>query len=817
MKSLLQDTRYACRTLLKSPGFTAVAILTLALGIGANSTIFSWINATLLNPLPAVRHMDGLVSLTRAGSAIPELIFSYPDYVDLRDRNRSFSGLAAFKNCRVDLTGVGKPENVWGLLATANYFDVLEVRPVLGRGFLPADDAKINGAPVVVISYGLWQTHFGGSRDVIGKAININHHPYSIVGVAPPRFQGSQTGLGADLWIPMMMARHVFAFDMLQSRADEDVLLFGRLKPGVSIAQAQEETKMLLQQIVEQYPDAHKGASHAPTVEPMWRASSGGNRLLYLLLPMLMAIAGVVLLLACANVANLLLVRAVARRREIAIRLSLGASRWRLVRQHMVESLVLALAGGLGAILFTLWTSGAFTKFVPPSTSLPLALTISADRSVFIATLAISIVAAMVFGILPALRSSSLTPVSVLKEEAGSASSGLRKARLASGLVVAQLSLSLLLLICAGLFIRSFQNAQRFNPGFNPDHVLVSTYNLFSAGYSETDGMEFNRQLLAKLQSLPGAQSVSLASWVPLSFMWEAVGIKPEGYVPQQHEQMGVASFVVTPGYFRTMQLSLVAGRDFTLLDTEKSEPVAIVNQELANRDWPGQDAVGRRIGVGVGASDRQLRVVGVARNSNYGTLNEAPQPAIYRPEFQEHRSYMTVHARVAGDPIAFAAAVEGAIHELNPDLPVSEVRTLRSQVEFASMKERIAGTFVGSFGLVALILAAVGIYGVIAYTTRQRTREIGIRMALGAQRIQVLRLVLGQGLRLTLTGLTLGLVLSLALTRFLGSLLFGIAPTDALTFCAVAPLLCAVALGACYLPARRATSVDPMVVLRYE
>jgi len=397
---------------------------------------------------------------------------------------------------------------------------------------------------------------------------------------------------------------------------------------------------------------------------------------------MLMAIAGVVLLLACANVANLLLVRAVARRREIAIRLSLGASRWRLVRQQLVESVTLALAGGLVAVLFTLWTAGTFNKFVPP-TSLPVALNISADRFVFMATLAISIVAAMVFGILPALRSSSLTPVAVLKEEAGSASVGLRKARLASSLVVAQLSLSLLLLICAGLFIRSFQNAQRFDPGFNPDGVLLSAYDLFSAGYSETEGMEFNRQLLAKLQALPGAQSVSLASWVPLSFMWESGGVKPEGYVPQQHEQMGAARFVVTPDYFRTMQLPLVAGREFTLLDTEKSEPVAIVNQALVNRYWPRQSAIGKRIG----AAGRQLRVVGVARNSNYGTLNEAPQPAIYQPEFQEHRSYMTVHARVAGDPIAFAAAVESAIHQLNPDLPVSEVRTLRSQVDFARMK----------------------------------------------------------------------------------------------------------------------------------
>src|SRR5215472_3934106 len=705
MRSLLQDIRYACRTLIKSPGFTAVATLTLALGIGANSTIFSCINATWLNPLPGVRHVDGLVSLTRAGTTIPELIFSYPDYVDLRDRNRSFSGLAAFRNCRVALTGVGKPENVWGLLASGNYFDVLEVRPVLGRGFLPAEDLKIDGAPVVVISYGLWQTHFGGSRDIVGQSININKHPYSIVGVAPQRFQGNQTGLGADLWIPMMMARQIITEDMLQSRSDSDVLLFGRVKPGVSIAQAQEETKMLLKHIVEQYPEAHKGMSHAPTVEPMWRASFGGNRLLYLLLPMLMAIAGVVLLLACANVANLLLVRSVVRRREIAIRLSMGASRWRLVRQQMVESLVLALSGGAAAALLTVWTAGSLASFIPPA-SVPVVITIAADQAVFLATLAISIVAAMIFGILPALLSSNLTPLAVLKEESGSASGGLHKARLASGLVVAQLSLSLLLLVCAGLFIRSFQRAQHFDPGFNPAGVLLSSYDLFPAGYAEANAIEFNRRVQARLQRLPGVQSVALADWVPLGLALNFATLAPEGYVSQPHEQMGVPAFRVSPDYFRAMQISLVARREFSALDTQETEPVAVVNQALAYRYWPGQNALGKRIGLW----KKQVRIVGIVRNSDYIDLNETPQPAIYVSELQQYVSFMTVHVRVAGDPMAWAETVTNTIHELNPDLPVFEVRTLQTQVELASVTQRIAGTFVGSFGLLALVLAAVGI-----------------------------------------------------------------------------------------------------------
>jgi predicted permease len=355
MKSLLQDVRYAVRTLLKSPSFTLAAVFTLALGIGANSTIFSWINSTLLNPLPAVKHTDGLVSLTRAGSAILDLGFSYPDYADLRDRNRSFSGLVAFKNWGVSLTGAGKPENLWALLVSANYFDVLQVKPILGRGFVAGEDEK-TGAPVVVISYGLWQRHFGGSDSIIGQKINISHQPFTIVGVTPPHFQGNQTALGSDLWIPMMVENQLSPFDWLKTRNAPAVLLFGRVKPGVALRQAQEETILLMRQLVQQYPDAHAGWRHAPKFEPMWRSSSGGNRLFYILLPMLMAIAAVVLLLACANVANLLLVRSVVRRREIAIRLSLGAGRWRLVRQHMVESLTLALAGGLVAVLLTLWT-----------------------------------------------------------------------------------------------------------------------------------------------------------------------------------------------------------------------------------------------------------------------------------------------------------------------------------------------------------------------------------------------------------------------------------------------------------------------------
>jgi predicted permease len=525
-----------------------------------------------------------------------------------------------------------------------------------------------------------------------------------------------------------------------------------------------------------------------------------------------MAIAGVVLLLACANVANLLLVRSIARRREFAIRLSMGARRGRVVRQLLVESLLLALAGGGIAFLIATWTAGTFPEFIPP-TNLPVSLDVRVDRTVLLATLAISILTGVIFGILPALRSSSLAPASVLKEDSGTASGGLHKARLAGGLVVTQMSLSLLLLICAGLFMRSFRKAQHFDPGFNPDRVLLASFDLFPAGYSSTDGIEFQRQLLARLEALPGIQSVTLADWAPLGFITDSDTIKAEGYVPQRNESMHIREAAVGPNYFRTMQVPLLAGREFTPRDGENTQPVAVVNQTLADRYWPRQDAMGKRLYV----EGKWFAVVGVARTTNYDKLNEAPQPFVFLPLFQDYSHDAIIHARVAGDPLAIAGSIERTVHTLNADLPLFDVAPLTSRLELVTTNQRIAATFVGAFGLLALVLAAVGIYGVVAYTTRQRTHEIGIRMALGADRREVFRLVLGQGLRLTLIGLALGLAVSLVVTRFLRSELFGITTTDPLTFAFVAVLLCVAALAACYIPARRATKVDPMVALRYE
>jgi predicted permease len=814
MTSFWQDVRYSLRMLLRAPGYAAIAILTLALGIGANTTIFSWINSSLLNPVPGLASPREVVSLTLSKPGDNPFPLTYPDVEAMRDGQQSFTGITACNFAQMSLTGKGKPERVWGMVASANYFDVLGVRPILGRGFLPVEDEKPGGAPVAVISYRLWQTHFGANPDIVGQAIEVNQHPYTIVGVTPAVFQGSQTGVRTEIWVPIMMEAQLNPLgNLLHDHHQFWLLAFGRLKPGVMPEQAQEEMTVLLMREVKNYPEEHKGHDTV-TVYPLWRNPFGFNYFLATLLPILMTIAGLVLLLACANVANLMLVRSVARRREIAIRMSLGASRWRLVRQLLVESLMLALAGGMIALMITSWTAGSLMKFIP-TTDFPVSLGIPVDRAVLLATMVISLLTGVIFGILPALRASGAAPVAVLKEDTGSASGGRRKARLTSGLVVAQISLSLLLLICAGLFIRSFMSAQQINPGFNSHNVLIATYDLFTAGYADEKGAQFDRQLVAKLEALPGIQSVALSDRVPLGFGGGSTSVKPEGYVLPANESMETQVAIITPNYFQTLQIPMVKGRDFTLQDTKSSQRVVIVSETFVNRYWPNQEALGKQLNSDL--THEWFTVVGVARDSKVNGLNEKPTPFVYLPQYQIYRSTIIIIARTTGDPLTFGKTVENTIHELNADLVVFDVTTLESREQIASFPQRVAGTFVGAFGLLALVLAAVGIYGVTAFTTRQRTHEIGIRMALGANKEDILRLVLGHGFRLTLSGVGLGLAASFALTRYLGSMLLGVTSTDALTFSSVAILLCAVALFASFIPAHRAMRVDPMVALRYE
>ncbi|HEX4068385.1 MAG TPA: ABC transporter permease [Acidobacteriaceae bacterium] len=809
MQGWFRDARYAVRQLRKTPAFTLTAIVTLALGIGANSTIFSWMSSTLFTPIPGAHPANTAVYIQRG--ADPSQL-SYPDLVDLRAHMRTLSALIGWDTTTVDLTSAGKPQQLWAALTTANYFSALGVRPVIGRFFEPQEEQRPGGSPVAVLSYRTWQLVFDGDPHVLGRTIYLNQHPFNVIGVAPPLFAGASTGLQMDLWAPLMEHQQLEgSYDSIHDRNDQWLDTIGVLAPGATVSQARQELTLQMQQIARAFPDSHKGSNLMRTI-PLWREPQSANQYLAQMLPPLLAIALVVLLLACVNVANLFLVRAVARRREMAVRLALGANRARLVRQLLIESVLVALAGGLLALFVTFWSASTFDRFLPP-TDLPIQFHMHVDARVLAVTFALATLTGIAFGLLPALRSSRITPVTVLKEESGTSSGGRHKARLITGLVVAQISLSFLLLVCGGLFIRSFRKAQQADPGFRGDHVLLSSIDLYPAGYTDQTGVAFQRELLRRIGSIPGVRAVSTSSWSPLGFRISMDDVQPEGYVAQKAESMETLKDVIAPGYFHTLAIPLVTGRDFQPNDTADTQQVAIVNQAFAQKYWPGQNALGRRVKV-----DGSWRtVVGVAKTTKYEQLDETPKPFIYQPAFQDYRAKFVLDVLVKGDPNAYAARITDAVHSLNPDLPVLHQYPLARNVEVASTGTRVAGTFVGLFGLVGLALAAIGIYGVIAYTTRQRLHEIGIRMALGAKRRDIFDLVLKQGVRMAALGMAVGLIGSLLLTPLLRSQLYGVAPSDLLTYFTVAVLLGLVALAACFLPAQRAAQVEPIRVLRYE
>jgi predicted permease len=812
--NLLHDIKFAIRQLIKNPSFTSVAIATLGLGIAANSTIFSWINATLLDPIPGIAHTSDMITIMRGErSDHPTPPFSYMDFADLRDSARSFAGLLAYHDDYMAITESAKPERIYGAVVTSNYFEVLGVRTILGRSLGPTAPVERLGVAEAVIGYGLWQSHFGADPSIIGKVVHVNLQPYTIVGVAPEGFQGCKSGLRSDLWIPIGMDPQISGNNRIKNRDTLWLNVLGKLQPGVDHRQAENELTSLMQRLVERFPDAHKG-SNMISSDPLWRSPFGANVYLAGTLPMLFALAVVLLLLACANLANLLLLRSVARRREFAIRLSIGATRWRLVHQLMAENALIALAGGGLALLLTKWTAHGLPAFLPP-TSLPLTLDGRVDRTVVVATIVISLLTAAMSGVLPALRASRLAvaPLSALKDEALSTSGGIHKSRLAGGLVVGQIALSTLLLVCAGLLVSSQQKAQESHPGFDPSHVFLATLDLQPTGYSVAQGIEFDKQLLARLKSLPGVESVTLGDFSPLNYTIRTDFIQPEGYVPGKNESMEVDRGVAGPEYLRTVRTALLEGRDFTERDNASTEPVSIINKALADRYWPGQDAIGKRLKV----SRQWTTVVGVAANGKYRRLVYDTAPLVLLPMLQSYRTDQIVYVRVAGDPMACASAVERTVHGLNSDLPLFNKTTLAANMRMGNAFERIAAAFSGSFGLVALILAAIGVYGVVAYATKQRTHEIGIRMALGAGKRDIFRQVLGRGLHLAGLGLVLGLMISFALTRYLRGMLYGVGTADWLTFVMVAIVLCVATLIACFVPARRAASIDPMQALRTE
>jgi predicted permease len=812
MKNLWHDLRYSLRQLRKNPGFAATAVITLALGIAATSTIFCWIHSTLFNPIPGVTHTGNMITIQRgerSEHASPPL--SYDDYLDLRNHATTLSGLLGYHDDFMALTGAGLPVRIYGALTSTNYFEVLGVHPVLGRTFAQSNFNERDGAPEAILSYALWQNRFGSDPGIVGKSIQVNLHSYTVIGVAPRGFEGCKTGLRTDLWMPLGMDGPVWGGDRINNRGSSWINVLGVLRPGVDPRQAENELNLIMQGISDRFPDTHRG-NNLLSIDSLWRSPFGANVYLAGTLPILLALAGALLLLACANVANLLLVRSVSRRRECAIRLAMGAGRWTLVRQFLIENLLLAVAGGAVALGVTYWTASTLGAFMP-SVSLPIDINGHVDLTVMLATFGASLATAVVSGILPAFRASALAPVSALKDEGLNASASIHKSRLTSALVSAQIALSLVLLVCAGLFARSLNKSQASNPGFDPYKVYLASFDLDPMGYSNAKGIEFERDVLDRVRALPGVRSVALADFSPLSFTLHSRGVLPEGYVPQPHESIEVDRGDVSAGYLQTLRTPLIAGREFTAADNSDSAMVVMVNQALVDRYWPGQNAIGKH----VFDTNRNYTVVGVVANAKYRRLVREAAPLILYPIEQRYDSQLILHVRVAGDPTAFGPSIERAVHSLNPNLPLYSVTTLEHNMWVGNVFERIAVVFAGTSGLVAMLLAAVGIYGVVSYTTRQRTHEIGIRMALGAERGDVFRQTLRQGLRLTLIGLAAGVVVSLACTQFLRGMLYGVAATDWITFAFVAAALALVALAACLIPAWRAASVDPMQALHTE
>jgi predicted permease len=814
MGNLWQDLRYGFRRLLKTPGFTLVAVVSLALGIGANTAIFSLVDTVLLRPLP-VREPKQLVEVYGTlHKGADYTIQSHLNYKDYRDRSGDvLSGLLAYRFAAMSLSHNGANERVWGYLVSGNYFDVLGVQPALGRGFLPEEDQTAGSHPVAIISYGCWQSRFGGDPAIVGRAAAINNQQFTVVGVAPKGFIGTEIAYSPEIYVPLMMAKQIEpGSSWLESRTDDNLFVVGRLKEGVTKAQAEAALAGLTNQLAQEHPQENEGRGVRLLPPGLFIPEIRDSVITFS--AVLMGVVGLVLLLACVNLANLLLARATERRKEIAIRLALGASRARLIRQLLTESVVLSLAGGALGLLLATWVNDLVSAIKLP-TDIALVFDLRIDWRVLAFTLGVSLLTGVVFSLLPALQSSNPDVVPALKDE--TSLGGFRRSRLRNALVVAQVALSLVLLISAGLIVRGLQAARAMHPGFNPRNAVALSFDLGLQGYDEQRGRIFLRELIERAKQTPGVRSVTLTDSLPLSINYNNSGIYVEGQPAALNSDLPLATPIYAGlDYFKTLEISLLRGRDFTAQEDKKESRVALVNETFARKFWHGEDAVGKRFNFG-SPSDPYWTVIGVVADGKYNSLGEDPKPVVYRPLMRDYNSNVTLVARVEGDPLTTLASLGRAVQSLDPTLPVYSPKTLSEHMQIPLFPARMAAIVLGSFGLLALVLAAIGIYGVMSYVVAGRTREIGLRMALGADRASVLRLIVGQGMTLALIGLGVGLVLALAAARLLTSQLYGVSPTDPATFAGVVALLSSVAFLACYVPARRATKVDPMIALRYE
>jgi predicted permease len=824
MENFWQDVRHGARVLRKSPVFSVVAVLSLALGIGANTTIFTVVNAILLHPLP-VRDISQLVELdtidtkTHVGFAnATKLGLSFRNFQDYHKQNEVLSGLACILPTPLTWSGGAEARQVNGTMVSANYFEVLGLQPAAGRFFLPDEDTKLSGSNVAVISYSFWANKLGSDKNEIGKTLTLNAMPYTVIGVAPKGFKGTLTfGSAEQIWVPNSMYAQIltgFAKEFFNDRRFLNTLAVGRLKPGIGINQAEASLKTIASQLEKDFPKDNGGRSIALT--PLAEAAVGVNQHDQIALAgtMMMTVVGLVLLIACANLANLLLAHATRHEREMGLRAALGASRQRLIRQMLTECVLLSLLGGAAGLAIAYAGRTVLWSFRPPFIE-QNDIDLSLDSHVLIFTLGISLLTGLLFGLAPAFRASVPDLAETLKLGGRGGSIGWGRNKLRSLLVVSEIALSLVALVGAGLFIRSMRDAQKMDPGFESKNLFMLAFDLGALHYDEGHGQQFLRAAVERANATPGVKAATVASNFPLGGGF-ARTVFPEG----EDESTGYRGTLtqlddITPGYFDALRIPLLGGRLFTDADRKDTASVAIINEAMAKKFWPNQNALGKRFHF---FGDTPLReVVGIARNSVVNAIGEVPPPLVYLPLAQDYAPAATLQVQTVGKPETVIAGVRGQIQSLEPNLAITNVQTIGEIIDQGLWAPEMGAALLTLFGGLALVLAAVGVYGVLAYSVTQQTREIGIRIAMGAERSDVLRLVVGQGLKLAGAGLALGILFALALTRQLSSLLFGVSAYDPLTYAGVTVILVAVALLACYIPAQRATHVDPLVALRYE
>jgi len=815
MIGIYEDLRYGLRALAKNPGFTAVCIASLALGIAPTTTIFTLVNAILLRPLP-VQDPASLAAIYTVDSRNPGFWgCSYPNYKDYRDQNQVFSSLLLYTGIGFNLTGGPEPRLVMGQLASANYFSALGVSAVVGRGFLPEEDASAGASPVAVISNRFWRREFGGDQAVLSRTVNLNGRPYRIVGVAPEGFEGLNTLTATDIWVPMTMYQELYPAPALVNQ--RRYLMFsvvGRLKPGVTLPQAQAAMQTITQDLEKQYPQENRGRRVLLTSVTDAAIPPGSRTQINRAGTVLVVVSAVVLIIACGNLANLLLARAAARTREITIRLAMGASRWRLVRQLLTESVLLAVLGGLAGLLFAVWARDLLWSMRPPAFT-HAAVRMQLDRTVLAYNFAISVLTGLVFGLVPALRATRADLAADLKERgAGQPASFRGRWNVRALLVMAQVAFSAVALVGAGLFVRSLRNADRFDPGFDSTHLGIVVFNVADHGYNEAQGRDFQQRVLERAGAIPGVLAATLANDWPLHVsLSRTMAIEGRQSAAAGSGQIVLSEFV-QPGFLRAVGVPLLRGRDFTAQDGKTSPRVAIVNETAANAYWPGENPVGKRVRFfGENAS---AEVIGVARTANYQAIGEAPKPFVYLSMVQYYFPTAVLYIRTAGEPDAVLGTVRREVQALDRNL-LLQAESVHTTIRESLWAQRLSAGLLAVFGLLALLLATIGIYGVVSYLVAQRVREFGIRMALGATAADVQVMLLREGIRLVAGGVLAGMVLSLVGSRAVESMLFVVSSRDAVTFVLVPSLLTLVAILACWIPARRATRINPMVALRDE